>query len=173
MTLSLLDKCEPPAVVSQRESGVSPFVFLCDHSGRRIPARLNDLNMSQDDLKRHIAWDIGIEGVGRALSSYFDACLIMQPYSRLVIDCNRRPGSETSILAVSDGTKDSWKPEAFCRRRRRARARNLRSVSPKDLVAPRRAAQCGPAYDSHLIAQLHAGLCRYSAAVARGCALQP
>lgn len=105
MTLSLLDKCEPPAVVSQRESGVSPFVFLCDHSGRRIPARLNDLNMSQDDLKRHIAWDIGIEGVGRALSSYFDACLIMQPYSRLVIDCNRRPGSETSILAVSDGTK--------------------------------------------------------------------
>ena len=28
----------------------------------------------------------------------------MQPYSRLVIDCNRRPGSETSILAVSDGT---------------------------------------------------------------------
>jgi predicted N-formylglutamate amidohydrolase len=61
--------------------------------------------MSQDDLKRHIAWDIGIEGVGRALSSYFDACLIMQPYSRLVIDCNRRPGSETSILAVSDGTK--------------------------------------------------------------------
>ena len=105
MTLSLLDKCEPPAVVSQRESGLSPFVFLCDHSGRRIPARLNDLNMSQDDLKRHIAWDIGIEGVGRALSSYFDACLIMQPYSRLVIDCNRRPGSETSILAVSDGTK--------------------------------------------------------------------
>jgi predicted N-formylglutamate amidohydrolase len=91
--------------VFKRESGISPFVFLCDHSGRRIPARLNDLDMSQDDLKRHIAWDVGIEGVGRELSSHFDACLIMQPYSRLVIDCNRRPGSETSILAVSDSTR--------------------------------------------------------------------
>ena len=105
MTHSLLYKSEPSAVVSERESGVSPFVFLCDHSGRRIPARLNDLNISQDDLTRHIAWDIGIESVGRELSSHFDACLIMQPYSRLVIDCNRRPGTETSILAVSDGTK--------------------------------------------------------------------
>jgi predicted N-formylglutamate amidohydrolase len=104
MTISLLDKCEPPAVVSERESGVSPFVFLCDHAGRRIPARLNDLGVPQDDLKRHIAWDIGIEGVGRALSSHFDACLIMQPYSRLVIDCNRWPGSETSMLLVSEGT---------------------------------------------------------------------
>ena len=105
MAHSLIDKREPPGVVSERESGVSPFVFLCDHSGRRIPKRLNNLNMSQDDLKRHIAWDIGIEGVGRGLCSHFDGCLIMQPYSRLVIDCNRRPGSESSILAVSDGTK--------------------------------------------------------------------
>jgi predicted N-formylglutamate amidohydrolase len=105
MTHSLLYKSEPSAVVSERESGVSPFVFLCDHSGRRIPARLNDLNISQDDLTRHIAWDIGIESVGRELSSHFDACLIMQPYSRLVIDCNRRPGTENSILAVSDGMK--------------------------------------------------------------------
>jgi len=105
MTHSLLYPWEPSAVVFKRESGISPFVFLCDHSGRRIPARLNDLDMSQDDLKRHIAWDIGIEGVGRELSSHFDGCLIMQPYSRLVIDCNRRPGSETSILAVSDSTR--------------------------------------------------------------------
>ena len=101
----LLYPWEPPAVVCERESGSSPFVFLCDHSGPRIPARLNDLDISHDDLKRHIAWDIGIDSVGRELSSYFDACLIMQPYSRLVIDCNRRPGSETSILAESDGTK--------------------------------------------------------------------
>jgi predicted N-formylglutamate amidohydrolase len=105
MTHSLLYPWEPSAVVCERESGVSPFVFLCDHSGRRIPARLNGLDISPGDLERHIAWDIGIEGVGRGLSSHFDACLIMQPYSRLVIDCNRRPGSDTSILAESDGTK--------------------------------------------------------------------
>ncbi|MGA7154541.1 MAG: N-formylglutamate amidohydrolase, partial [Pseudolabrys sp.] len=72
MTHSLLYKSEPSAIVSERESGVSPFVFLCDHSGPRIPTRLNNLNVSQDDLKRHIAWDIGIEGVGRGLSSHFD-----------------------------------------------------------------------------------------------------
>ena len=104
MTFSLLDKCEPPAAVSEHENGSSPFVFLCDHAGRRIPARLNDLNVARIDLKRHIAWDIGIEGVGRALSSRINACLIMQPYSRLVIDCNRTPGSDTSILPMSDGT---------------------------------------------------------------------
>ena len=45
------------------------------------------------DLARHIAWDIGIAGVGRQLADRLDACLIMQPYSRLVIDCNRPPGS--------------------------------------------------------------------------------
>ena len=45
-------------------------------------------------------WDIGIAGVSRLMADALDATLVQQNYSRLVIDCNRRPGSETSILGI-------------------------------------------------------------------------
>ena len=101
---ALLAPDEPPAVVEYRPAGTSPFLLVCDHAGRRIPRRLHDLGLSEADRVRHIAWDIGIAGVGRELADRLDACLIMQPYSRLVIDCNRPPGSPESIVSVSDGT---------------------------------------------------------------------
>ena len=101
---ALLAPDEPPAVVEYRPAGASPFLLVCDHAGRRIPRRLHDLGLSEADRVRHIAWDIGIAGLGRELADRLDACLIMQPYSRLVIDCNRPPGSPELIVAVSDGT---------------------------------------------------------------------
>ena len=48
--------------------------------------------------------DIGIAGLGRLLADALDATLIQQNYSRLVIDCNRPPGSPTSIPDVSELT---------------------------------------------------------------------
>ena len=102
--VALLAPDEPPAVIEYRAAGTSPFLLVCDHAGRRIPRRLHDLGLKESDRARHIAWDIGIAGVGRHLADRLDACLIMQPYSRLVIDCNRPPGGAESILAVSDGT---------------------------------------------------------------------
>ena len=101
---ALLAPDEPAAVVDYRANGASPFLLVCDHAGRRIPRSLHNLGLAPSDLARHIAWDIGIAGVGRALADRLDACLIMQPYSRLVIDCNRPPGGATSIAPVSDGT---------------------------------------------------------------------
>jgi len=101
---ALLAPDEPAAVVDYRAAGASPFLLVCDHAGRRIPRSLHNLGLAPNDLARHIAWDIGIAGVGRALADRLDACLIMQPYSRLVIDCNRPPGGATSIALVSDGT---------------------------------------------------------------------
>jgi predicted N-formylglutamate amidohydrolase len=103
--MALLAPDEPPAVVEYRTASRSPFLLVCDHAGRRIPQRLHDLGLSDADLARHIAWDIGIAGVGRRLADRLDAPLIMQPYSRLVIDCNRPPGSDESIVASSDGTQ--------------------------------------------------------------------
>jgi predicted N-formylglutamate amidohydrolase len=103
-TVALLAPDEPPAVVEYRAGGTSPFLLVCDHAGRRIPRRLRDLGLSEADLARHIAWDIGIAGVGRHLADRLDACLVMQLYSRLVIDCNRPPGSATSIAPLSEGT---------------------------------------------------------------------
>src|SRR5664279_464369 len=103
-TVALLAPDEPAAVVELRAGGLSPFLLVCDHAGRRIPRKLHDLGLTKTDLARHIAWDIGIEGVGRKLSDRLDACLIMQPYSRLVIDCNRPPGGATSIATLSEAT---------------------------------------------------------------------
>ena len=102
--MALLAPDEPPAVIEYRAGGASPFLLVCDHAGRRIPRALHNLGLGAVDLARHIAWDIGIAGVGRALADRLDAGLIMQPYSRLVIDCNRPPGSAESIVAESDGT---------------------------------------------------------------------
>jgi predicted N-formylglutamate amidohydrolase len=102
---ALLAPDEPPAVIEYRAGGASPFLLVCDHAGRRIPRRLHDLGLGAADLARHIAWDIGIAGVGRDLADRLDACLVMQAYSRLAIDCNRPPGTPESIVTVSDGTR--------------------------------------------------------------------
>jgi len=69
-----------------------------------MPSRLGDLGLSEADLSRHIAWDIGVAGLGRRLSERLDACFIAQRWSRLVIDCNRDPGRADSIPAESDGS---------------------------------------------------------------------
>jgi len=84
--------------------GLSPLVLLGDHAGRAIPRRLGDLGLPTAELDRHIAWDIGVEGLGLALAARLDAAFIRQTYSRLVIDCNRGPGRPGSIAAISDET---------------------------------------------------------------------
>jgi predicted N-formylglutamate amidohydrolase len=101
---TLLMPDEPRAVTLDNTHSASPFLLVCDHAGNRIPRKLGTLGLSESDLSRHIAWDIGIAGVGRTLSGRLDACLIMQIYSRLVIDCNRPPGSPTSIARSSEDT---------------------------------------------------------------------
>lgn len=83
----------------------SPFVLVGDHAGRRIPKALQELGLAGEDLTRHIAWDIGVAGVGRRLSEALSAPFLAQRYSRLVIDCNRDPARSDAIPAVSDGSR--------------------------------------------------------------------
>ncbi len=80
-------------------------MLVVDHAGRTIPSRLGDLGLSGADRARHIAWDIGTAGTARLLAEALDADLVMQSYSRLVIDCNRHPGHATSIAPRSDTTE--------------------------------------------------------------------
>jgi predicted N-formylglutamate amidohydrolase len=56
-------------------------------------------------LKSHIAWDIGVAGLAGRLADRLNASLILQTYSRLVIDCNRPPGVPDSIATVSERTR--------------------------------------------------------------------
>jgi predicted N-formylglutamate amidohydrolase len=62
------------------------------------------LGLGPAELERHIAWDIGVRGVCRLMGDALGAVVIGQNYSRLAIDCNRMPGSETSIVEVSERT---------------------------------------------------------------------
>ncbi|RMD63690.1 MAG: N-formylglutamate amidohydrolase [Alphaproteobacteria bacterium] len=95
---------EPDPVVLVNETGRAPFVLICEHAGNRIPERLGTMGLSEEDRRRHIAWDIGAEAVARHLSRRLDAPLFLQRYSRLVCDCNRHPQAPDFIAAVSEGT---------------------------------------------------------------------
>jgi len=86
-----------------RAGGRSGLVLACDHAGNALPRRLGDLGLAGDDLEDHIAVDIGIFSTCSWLAHHLDAPLIGQFYSRLVIDCNRRPGTPSSIPLRSDG----------------------------------------------------------------------
>jgi predicted N-formylglutamate amidohydrolase len=102
---SLLEPDEPPAYRLERPQGKSPYFLTCDHAGARVPRKLNALGVSGQDLQRHIAWDIGAAAVTLKLAVALDAFAILQNYSRLVIDCNRRPGVPTSIVRISEATR--------------------------------------------------------------------
>ena len=100
----LLGPDDPEPVILQNPAGTSPIVFLSDHAGFAIPRRLGTLGLEEAELRRHIGWDIGILGVTSRLADRLGAAYVYQPYSRLVIDCNRRVGSSQSIMSQSDGT---------------------------------------------------------------------
>ncbi len=66
--------------------------------------RLGDLGLPPGELARHIAWDIGVAGLGARLAERLDARFIRQTYTRLVFDCNRRFEDPSAIAEVSDLT---------------------------------------------------------------------
>lgn len=92
-----------PVEVTNRE-GRSLFLLLGDHAGNRVPDRLRGLGLAPADLERHIALDLGVAELGKRLSRELDAPFVAQPYSRLVIDCNRSLAHPDSIAPASDGT---------------------------------------------------------------------
>jgi predicted N-formylglutamate amidohydrolase len=104
MTYNLLAIDEPAPITVLNESGLSPFLIVVDHASNSIPRALGGLGVAQAELARHIAWDIGVAAVSRFLAEALDATLVEQNYSRLVIDCNRAPGLETSIPEISEST---------------------------------------------------------------------
>jgi predicted N-formylglutamate amidohydrolase len=113
---TLLGPGDPaPFSVFHRE-GRAELVMFCDHAGRAFPKALGALGLGARELEQHIAWDIGIAGLGRRLAHSLDAPFFMTAYSRLVIDCNRHLNDPTSIPQESD----------------RVRVPGNRSLSPDD-----------------------------------------
>ncbi len=102
---SLLSADETPPFVVTNPGGRSALVLVCEHGGRRLPKARGRLGLAPEDLVRHFAWDIGALELARALSDALDAVLVHQPYSRLLCDCNRRPGGTSFIPREGEGTR--------------------------------------------------------------------
>lgn len=101
----LLGTADPAAAQLFNAGGRSPFLITGDHAGNAIPHRLGTLGITEADRARHIAWDIGVRDLGMALAEALDAPFIFQPYSRLVIDCNRDPAHAEAAPADADGSQ--------------------------------------------------------------------
>ena len=100
----LLTAEDPSPVRVLREDGTSDLFLTADHAGRVIPKALGQLGVSDAEMQRHIAWDIGIAAVTAHLSDLLDATAVLQTYSRLVIDCNRDPSWTSAMPEISENT---------------------------------------------------------------------
>lgn len=101
---ALLAPDEPAPFEVLGDRAGSPFLITCDHAGKQLPRALGNLGLPASELERHIAWDLGAAGLARELGRALGAFTVLQTYSRLVIDCNRRPGVPSSIAELSEDT---------------------------------------------------------------------
>jgi predicted N-formylglutamate amidohydrolase len=84
-----------PPVVLVNERGQGPFVLLCEHASRLLPAGYARLGLPAAEFDRHIAWDIGAAEVATRVACLLDAPLFLAGYSRLLIDLKIRPVTKT------------------------------------------------------------------------------
>jgi predicted N-formylglutamate amidohydrolase len=81
------------------------FVIVCDHASNVVPPGFGDLGVGDAEMQRHIAWDPGALPVARGLAERLGCPLVYPDASRLLIDCNRPPEAEGSVLTVSEDTE--------------------------------------------------------------------
>jgi len=94
---TLLDEQDGSALEIINPYGKSPVVLVCEHAANRVPAKLQNLGLTQDQLASHIGWDPGARELALQLSRTFDAPLIAARFSRLVYDCNRPPEAPSAM----------------------------------------------------------------------------
>ena len=80
------------------------MLLLADHAGRDLPDEYGSLGLPASEFDRHIAYDIGVEGVTRQLAAATGAPALMARFSRLLIDANRGEDDPTLIRQLYDGT---------------------------------------------------------------------
>ena len=99
----LLGADEPAPFTVLNPNGKAKCLLICDHASNRVPAKLDGLGLSEADLQKHIAWDIGVAKVTQVMSELLDAPAIMANYSRLVVDLNRRIDHPTAFVTSNEG----------------------------------------------------------------------
>lgn len=78
-------------------------VVICDHATNLVPRAYGTLGMPDDQMTRHIAYDIGAARVTTRLCELLGAPAVLANYSRLLIDPNRGEDDPTLVMRLSDG----------------------------------------------------------------------
>ena len=83
-----------------------PWLITCDHARNHVPSAMNSksLGLPAKEMHRHIAYDIGAEGLSLALGLLLQAPVLCSNFSRLVIDPNRGEDDPTLLMKLYDGT---------------------------------------------------------------------
>jgi predicted N-formylglutamate amidohydrolase len=87
------------------EQGQFPLVLTCEHASFSVPSEYNTLGLTNEEIRRHIGWDIGARTVVQALAQFLNAPAVCSRYSRLLVDCNRDLSDHDLIVLQSDGTR--------------------------------------------------------------------
>ena len=96
----------PAAYERVNVDGSAGMLILCDHATNAVPEAVNggSLGLSDSEMARHIAYDLGARGVAMALAEMLDAPAVLSRFSRLVIDPNRGEDDPTLVMQLYDGT---------------------------------------------------------------------
>jgi predicted N-formylglutamate amidohydrolase len=109
--MQLMKTAEPKTAPARWESfeiqrgapGGSPCLILCDHATNRLPPEYGSLGLDAGEMQRHIAYDIGAQGVALEMARRLKATVVSSRFSRLLIDPNRGEDDPTLIMQISDG----------------------------------------------------------------------
>ncbi len=80
----------------------SGLLLVADHASNHVPDDI-DLGIDAALLEKHIAIDIGVLPLARAVSARLDCPAIIATVSRLVIDLHREADNDKAVPAESDG----------------------------------------------------------------------
>jgi predicted N-formylglutamate amidohydrolase len=78
-------------------------LVIADHASNAMPPAFKALGMPPDELARHIAYDIGVAGMARAMAKALGCPAVLSRFSRLLIDPNRGDDDPTRVMRLSDG----------------------------------------------------------------------
>lgn len=94
MTQSRENDFEPLTEAAARPAAV---LILCEHASNAIPEEFDDLGLSDDARRSHVAWDPGALPLARHLRQRLNAALVAGSVSRLLYDCNRPPEAPDAV----------------------------------------------------------------------------
>ncbi len=99
----LLGEDEPNPVHVVNFDAPGDFIFVCEHAGKSVPTALSGLGIAASVLDRHVGHDIGAAAVAEGIAARLGSVLVLQRYSRLVVDCNRPWNAPDLIPEIADG----------------------------------------------------------------------